>query len=228
MSALSQGTHISKPQPQGFLAVPRSRASRGVLVLHPWWGLNDTMRAFCSKLADEGFFALAPDLYHGKTASAIKDAESLVNALDSTQAMAEISSAVTFLKQTVGNASNGLAVVGFSLGASYALALSAADPDRIRAVVVFYGTGPTDFSASRSEYLGHFAESDDYEPRAAVDQLEGALRPVGRPTTFYHYPGTGHWFFEQDRQEAYNQRAAELAWERTLSFLGRVLPSQSD
>ncbi len=225
-AALPQAAHVSNPQPQGFLALPRTQARQGVLVLHPWWGLNETMRAFCSRLADEGFLAFAPDLYHGKIASSIKDAESLVRTLDSTLAMADISLAVAFLGERVGQADSGLAAVGFSLGASYALELSVADPDRIRAVVVFYGTGPGDYSASKSEYLGHFAEADEYEPRSAVDELEGALRRAGRPTTFYHYSGTGHWFFEEDRRDAYNQQAAALAWERTLGFLRRLHPSQ--
>ncbi len=66
------------PQPQGFLAVPRTGKGRGVLVLHPWWGLNDPMRAFCSQLAEVGFVASAADLYDGKVAATIKDAESLL------------------------------------------------------------------------------------------------------------------------------------------------------
>jgi carboxymethylenebutenolidase len=86
-------------------------------------------------------------------------------------------------------------------------------------VVIFYGTGGDDFSNARADYLGHFAEEDEYEPQANVDNLEEALRRAGRSVTFYRYPGTGHWFFEPDRPQAYNQAAANLAWERTLAFL---------
>lgn len=109
-------------------------------------------------------------------------------------------------------------MIGFSLGAYYALDLSAADPEHIRSVVLFYGTGPVDFSNSRAAYLGHFAENDEYEPPSNVDELEETLRRAGRPVTFYRYPGTGHWFFEPDRP-AYNQAAASLAWDRPLAFL---------
>ena len=52
-----------------------------------------------------------------------------------------------------------------------------------------------------------------------MDGLEEALREAGRPATFYRYQGTGHWFFEPDRPDAYDAAAAGLAWERTLSFL---------
>ena len=115
----------------------------------------------------------------------------------------------------------GLAVIGFSLGANYALDLSNADPEHIRSVVVCYGTGGDDFSNSKADYLGHFAENDTYEPKPYVDELEEILRQAGRPVTFYRYPGIGHWFMEPDREQAYNPEAADLAWERTLAFLKR-------
>ena len=68
-------------------------------------------------------------------------------------------------------------------------------------------------------YLGHFAENDEFEPQTEVDALEDALRQAGRLVTFYRYPGTGHWFFEPDRTDAFDAAAAELAWDRTLAFL---------
>jgi carboxymethylenebutenolidase len=205
----------------GFLAMPERGEGPGVLVLHAWWGLNDTMRAVCTRLAEAGFVAFAPDLYHGKVADTIADAEILGKALDTNhlQAKAEIADATRFLSERAGQADRGLAVIGFSLGAYYALDLAAADPEHIRSVVLFYGTGGGDFSRSKAAYLGHFAENDEYEPQSNVDELEEFLRGAGRPVTFYRYPGTGHWFFESDRTEAYNQAAASLAWERTLTFL---------
>jgi carboxymethylenebutenolidase len=116
---------------------------------------------------------------------------------------------------------SGLAVIGFSLGAYYALDLAAADPMHIRSVVIYYGTGGSDYSNSRAAYLGHFAEKDEFEPQSNVDNLEESLRRAGRPVTFYRYSGTGHWFFEPDRAQAYNPAAASLAWDRTLAFLER-------
>ena len=209
------------PQPQGFLAVPPAGTGPGVLVLHAWWGLNDTIQSFCTRLAQAGFVAFAPDLYHGKVADTIAGAEVLGKALDADflQAKAEIAGAVLFLSERSGQANRGLAVVGFSLGVYYALDLAAADPDHIRSVVIFYGTGDGDYSRSRAAYLGHFAEHDPFEPQSNVDHLEAALKGAGRPVSFFGYPGTGHWFFEPDRLEAYNPAAASLAWDRTLAFL---------
>jgi carboxymethylenebutenolidase len=214
---------MNLPQPQGFLAVPATGKGNGVLVLHAWWGLNDTIKAFCTRLAQSGFVAFAPDLYHGKVADTIAGAEALGKALDANylQAKAEIAEATMFLNQRAEQADRGLAVIGFSLGAYYALDLAAADPEHIRSVVLFYGTGPGDFNSSKAAYLGHFAENDQFEPQSNIEELEESLRRAGRPVTFYRYSGTGHWFFEPDRSQAYNQAAASLAWDRTLAFLRR-------
>ena len=210
-------------QPEGYLAIPATGQGNPVLVLHAWWGLNDTIKAFCTRLAEAGFVAFAPDLYHGAVADTIADAEILGKALDANhlQAKTEIAEATRFLLERAGQADRTLAVIGFSLGAYYALDLSAADSEHIHSVVIFYGTGPADFSRSRAAYLGHFAEMDEFEPKANVDDLEATLRQAGRSVSFYSYPGTGHWFFEPDRVDAFNSAAASLAWDRTLAFLRR-------
>src|SRR5512144_1421056 len=107
------------PQPDGFLAVPPSGKGNGVLVLHAWWGLNDTIKAFCTRLAESGFVAFAPDLYHGKVADNIADAETLAKALGTNhlQANDDIAHATMFLNERAGQGDRGLAVIGFSLGA---------------------------------------------------------------------------------------------------------------
>jgi carboxymethylenebutenolidase len=215
-------------QPDGYLAEPSAGRVPGVLVLHAWWGLNDTIKATCRRLADSGFVAFAPDLYHGKVADTIAGAEALGKALDANhlQAKAEIAEAARFLNEHVGQASRGLAVLGFSLGAYYALDLAAAHSEHIRSVIIFYGTGGGDFGRSKATYLGHFGENDEFEPQSNVDDLEQSLRRAGRPVTFYRYPGTGHWFFEPDRSQAFNPQAAQLAWQRTVAFLQDTLPQQ--
>jgi carboxymethylenebutenolidase len=220
------GTCMQHHQPQGYLALPPTGKGPGVLVLHAWWGLNDTTRAFCARLAGEGFIAFAPDLYHGQVATTVEDAERLSSALDGRQAGADIAAAVDLLTARAAPGGRGIAVIGFSLGAFYALDLSVADPERVSAVVLFYGTGPGDYRRSKAAYLGHFAGTDPFEPKANVDWLEQALRQAGRPVTFYRYPGTGHWFFEPDRADAYDPAAAALAWKRTLAFLKDALPSE--
>jgi carboxymethylenebutenolidase len=211
-------------QPDGYLALPSHGEGSPVLVLHAWWGLNDMIRTLCDRLAQSGFTAFAPDLYHGSLTDSIAEAEALSASLfsDLDQARAEATNAATFLIERSGQADKGLAVIGFSLGAFFALDLSVTAPGYIRSVVVFYGTRPGDYTDSKAAYLGHFAETDQFEPRSEVDGLEESLKRAGRPVTFYHYSGTGHWFFEPNREHAYKQAAAGLAWDRTLLFLKRT------
>ncbi|KAK9310982.1 dienelactone hydrolase [Lipomyces starkeyi] len=214
---------MTHPQPQGFLAVPPAGSGHGVLVLHAWWGVNDTIKAFCSRLAESGFVVFAPDLYHGKVTDNRADAESFSRAvfenLDTVRA--DIADAVAFLNERDGHADAGLAVIGFSLGAFFALDISVTAPEYIRSVVIFYGTRPGDYRSSKADYLGHFAETDEFEPQSVVDKLEESLKRAGHHVTFHYYSGTGHWFFEPDNSQAYNQAAASLSWDRTLAFLKR-------
>ncbi len=206
-----------------YLAMPETGNGAGVLVLHAWWGLNGFFRSCCDRLAQEGFVALAPDLYHGKIAHTVEEAEKLNNELTMKQAGEDILAAEAVLGRISTANGNGLGTVGFSMGAYLALWLAHERPVDIRAVAVFYGTGEGDFSQSKADFQGHFAEKDPYETEEGIKQLENTLRSANRPVSFYTYPGTGHWFFEQDRPDAYHPQAAQLAWERTVAFLHRCL-----
>src|SRR6267142_6210980 len=108
---------MPQPQPQGFLAAPATGKGPGLMVLHPWWGLNANMKALCGRLATEGFLTFAPDLYHGKIAATIKDAKVLSRELDETRAKSDIADAVTFLSERADLSGQGLGLIGFSLGA---------------------------------------------------------------------------------------------------------------
>ncbi len=204
---------------QYYLAIHEANTGPGVLVLHAWWGLNDFFKEFCDRLAGEGFVALAPDLYHGQTASTIAKAEELRDSLNHAETEARITGALDYLRHHPAVAGQAVAVIGFSLGGAYALWLSTVRPSEVKAVVVFYGTGVTDFASAQAAYLGHYAEMDEWEPIEEVQALEAALRKAGREVTFHTYPGVGHWFFESNRPDAYSPEAACLAWERTLTFL---------
>lgn|SRR5690348_12453219 len=204
-----------------YIAIPATGAGPGVLVLHAWWGLTDVFRRACDRLAEAGFVALAPDLYGGATATTIEEAERRVEQLDDAAARATILDALYQLRAHPGVRGAAVGVVGFSLGASYAYWLSAERPDAIAAVVVYYGTGDpdADYTRARAVYQGHYAADDPFEPEQGVRQFEAALRAAGRKVTFHTYPGTGHWFAEDNRPDAYNADAAALAWQRTLDFL---------
>lgn len=186
-----------------------------VLVLHAWWGLVPTVTDVCDRLSDAGFTAFGPDLYDGRTATTVEAATQLSGALDPGAATARVASADRELRS---QAPGPLSVVGFSLGASFALdlALGEQPPEKI---VCYYGTGEVPAGArTSSAILGHFAEVDDFEPTEWVTEVETGLREAGASVQFHRYPGARHWFAEPDRPE-YLPEAAELAWTRTVEFL---------
>lgn len=210
------GTLVAQEKSEGFLAEPKSVNGRGVLVLHPWWGLNDDVRAFCKRLANEGYVVFAPDMFDHKLAKTVPEAEALMKVVDQSKATKSAADGAKYLVERTGKK---IAVIGFSYGAYHALSLSNNDADLVTAVVVFYGTGENEFSKSKASYLGHFAEKDEFEPKASVDGLADALTKQGRPITIYTYPDTGHWFFEPSVTDAYKKDASDLAWQRTVEFL---------
>jgi carboxymethylenebutenolidase len=194
-----------------------------VLVLHAWWGLTPFFMGLCDRLAAEGFVALAPDLHNGKTADTVEDAEALMKQRDVERTRAAAAGGLKALRAHPAVRGRGLGVVGFSMGAAWALHLASHEPEDLAAVVLFYGTYPLEFSRSRAAFLGHYADPDDWEPEEDVRATETALREAGREVTFHKYPGAGHWFFEDNRPDAYQAEAAQLAWQRTLEFLRRYL-----
>lgn len=203
-----------------YLAVPRSGNGAGVLVLHAWWGLNDFIRGVCDRLAQNGFVALAPDMFSGKVAKTVEEAERLVSGSNEAEDVPPmILSAVEELRKHPSVSGSGLGTIGFSFGGYWALWLAGQKPEAVRAVTVFYSTGDSDFTQSKAAFQGHYAEKDPFEPEEGVKELEKSLKAANRPVTFYTYPRTGHWFFENDRKEAFDARAAQLAWDRTLTFL---------
>lgn len=210
---------------RGYLALPESGQGPGVVVLHEWWGLTETIRQVCDRLAEAGFLALAPDLYRGKTTTSMEEAEALGAALDQDEERwrGDITGAPRFLREH-GASGPACGFVAFSLGGSYALEMSINLAGEIAAVVTVYATYPgLDYSGARAAYLCHFAADDPYAPPEVVAEMERALQAAGRPATFYTYPGTRHWFFDADRPDVYDAAAAALALRRTIEFLNAEL-----
>jgi carboxymethylenebutenolidase len=207
---------------RGYLVSPEKPRGR-VLVLHAWWGLNDFFRSFADRLASQGFLALAPDLYDGPVAKSVEEAEVLHSKVDNERIEKIVLGATEYLESDPSVSGRRMGVVGFSMGAAWSLSLSTLRPKTVEAVVVFYGSWPIDFSQAEASFLGHFAPDDEWEPDTEVRATEEKIRTAGRDVTFYFYPGTKHWFVEENRPVEYNREAADLAWKRTLEFLNKTL-----
>jgi carboxymethylenebutenolidase len=189
--------------------------SAGVLVLHPWWGLNDDVRGYAERLRGEGYKVGAPDLYQGRVATTIDGAKALMVELgqNSKGAMTEINEALTKLSAQADR----VAVLGWSMGVGYGWQLAAERADVVRGLVAYYGFGEPD-AARLPPILGHFAEQDEFDSVDDVRRTERALKEHGHVAEFHVYPGTKHWFDEPSRPE-FDKAASQVAWGRTLSFL---------
>lgn len=183
----------------------------GVLVLHAWWGLNGDVKAFCNRLAEEGFLAVAPDMMGGQTANTVAEAEQLEESRSLESVLQPARTALERLRAETGGP---VGVVGFSMGAFVGMQLAASGGGD--ALVAFYGMGPG--VELKIPVLGHFCEHDPYESLNDV-KAHFATLPAAELLV---YPTAGHWFMEPSRP-AYNPVAADRAWTTTLAFLQRTL-----
>ena len=217
---------ISYPLPDttpahGHLSLPAGGNGPGVLLLHPWWGLTPFFRDFADRLASEGFVVLAPDLWDGKTAATIAEAEALLRGRDSARMQAIAEGGLARLQERVGAP---VCVVGFSMGAGWAAALVQAHPDAFEALSIFYDDSlfyddpPAQFPASL-RLQAHFGDHDDFVPNEDREAWQEALAAQGRSDAVHVYPGAGHWFLEADRPEHYRADDAARAYDRLVAFL---------
>ncbi len=206
---------------KAYLAKPEN-GGPGILLLHAWWGLKPFFKELCDRLAAEGFIAFAPDLRNGQIAQTIAEAEELKNTSDSRFESDVVAAAQEYLLDLPDRKGGKIGVVGFSMGADWALKIASQASDQVAAVVLFYGAGEADFGKIRSKVMGHYSDVDEWEEYDYVLQMESNMKAAGVDVEFHTYSGMAHWFMEQDRPE-YNPEAAELAWRRTIEFFKRNL-----
>jgi carboxymethylenebutenolidase len=208
--------------PFDHIAIPKAGSGPGVVVLHSWWGLNAFFKGLCDRFARAGFVALAPDLYAGKVASTVAEAKKLraeATASRRVPAYKTLIAATNHLSHHGAVTAPHVALVGFSMGGHWALWLAQRPELPIASTVVFYASRNGDYTKSNSRFLFHFAENDEWVSQGSVNKLKKSLEKAGRVSSYHEYPGTTHWFFEEDRPEAFHRKAAALSWKRTLAFL---------
>jgi carboxymethylenebutenolidase len=209
----------------GYLATPKG-AGPGVVVIQEWWGLVPHITSVCDRFAAEGFTALAPDLYHGKTTTSPDEAGRLMMTLNIGRAATDLNGAVTFLLGQPSTAGVGkVGVVGFCMGGQLAL-YAACENSAIGACVDFYGIHPNvkpNLSGLQAPVLGIFGEEDGSVNPAAVRKLEAELKKAGKSTDFTIFPHVGHAFFNDARPEVYHEASARKAWQKSCAFFRQHL-----
>jgi carboxymethylenebutenolidase len=214
---------------------PAGDAKGGVVVIQEIFGVNDHIEDICSRLADAGWLAVAPHLFHrtgdpklgytdmdeGRAHAGKLTAEGILEDVDA--AIARIAEAGIPASRT--------GIVGFCMGGTVAL-LTATRRD-LGASVTFYGGGIADgrfgfgpqtdeAPALRAPWLGLYGDLDHGIPVDDVEQLRTAAATSGQPTEVVRYPDAGHGF-NCDQRGSYHEPSASDAWRRTLEWFDRYL-----
>jgi carboxymethylenebutenolidase len=214
---------------KGFLARPSQTRGRSpaVLILHEWWGLNDHIKDIAQRFIQEGYVALAPDLYSRLGYKVTRDpteAAALMNALSSQAVLRDLNAATTYLKAQPVVDPLRIGVVGFCMGGTLALTQATHNSD-IKAAVPFYGKVPPieTLDYLLCPILYHYGAKDEWVTGQEVERLKQGLERYGKPGAVHVYPEAGHAFFNDTRPEVYRAEDAKLAWERTLQFFRQYL-----
>jgi carboxymethylenebutenolidase len=214
---------------------PAGDPKGGVVVIQEIFGVNDHIEDITRRLADAGWLAVAPHLFHrtgdpklgytdmdeGRAHAGKMTGEGILEDVDA--AIARIAEA--------GIASSRTGIVGFCMGGSVAL-LVATRRD-LGASVTFYGGGIADgrfgfgpqleeAPALRAPWLGLYGDLDHGIPVDDVEKLRAAATRSGQPTEVVRYPDAGHGF-NCDQRGSYHEPSATDAWRRTLEWFDRYL-----
>ena len=207
---------------RGVVAMPANTPAPTILVIHEWWGLNDQIKAVAAELANEGYVALAVDLYGGKVGTTRDEARSLMRAVEPKKATEELVAWVQWLRQH--NASSGkVGTVGWCFGGGWSLNTSLATP--VDATVIYYGDvkkNAEQLKTLQSPILGQFGTLDKYINKEMVDGFEKALAAAGKTDVSIHWYEADH-AFANPTGSRYDAEDAKLAWSRTLAFFKQHL-----
>ncbi len=204
---------------EGWFAKPVSGNGPAVVVIQEWWGLVPHIKDVAERFAKEGFVALAPDLYHGKTTTSPDEAGRLLMEMDVESASREIAAAGAFLLGRPECSSKKFGAVGFCVGGALAQYAATTNPN-VGAAVSFYGgfkklTIP--WEGLSSPILMIYGEMDEGVPASGAKPLEDKLKALGKKVETIIFRGAPHGFFNDTRPNVYREECAKDAWQRTVA-----------
>lgn len=215
---------------RGYLAEATDPVA-SLVVIQEWWGLNDQIRGVADRAAAAGFSALVPDLYRGKSTVDAEEAHHLMTGLNFGDAASQdIHGAVRFLKARK-TGSGKVGVTGFCMGGALTM-LSATLVPEADAAVVWYGLPPLEYvdaSKIKMPLMAHWATQDKVFDITNVDALDQKMKEAGVRYEPHRYLAS-HAFANETAQgptrfdvTQYDAAWAQLAWDRTMRFLGTHL-----
>ena len=218
----------TNPSSVGYLSTPEGEGPHpSVILIHEWNGLVQRVKETADAFAEEGYVALAVDLYSGRTGSNPKENMALVRETLAEPAVLidNLNAAVNYVKKQSG--SNGkVATIGWCYGGGVALTY-ALGGDHHDATAIFYGrllADPSQLAHVNHEFYGTFVENDRGIPISDVESFVETLRAAKIPNDVHIYDGVNHGFWLYvDRDPENNTEPAIDAWNRLKQFLQRTL-----
>lgn len=203
------------------LARPTAATAPGLILIHEWWGLNWEMEHVAGAFAKDGYLALAIDMFQGKVTDQPADAQKLMDEMDTTHAAEALAGWIAWLRKSP--ACNGrVGTLGYCLGGAWSLNASIATP--VEATVIYHGKvdkTAEQLATLKGPVLGHFALKETYIPPESARAFEQAMRTAGKKAEVHFYDA-GH-AFTRPKGPNFHKPSADLAWSRSLEFLGREL-----
>lgn len=211
---------------QGVLYTPSGKGPfPGLIVIHEWWGLNDWVKDQASKLADQGYVALAIDLYRGKVATTPDEAHQIMRGVPEDRAKRDLHAAFEFLASQANVKRDRIGAIGWCMGGGYALDVALQEPT-LAADVINYGhlaTDPDSLKKINAPILGLFGAQDKGITPDDVHKFEQAMNHTGKKIDVKIYDDAGHAFENPNNKEGYREADAADAWKRTVDFLAATL-----
>ncbi len=228
LAGTSVSYDASNPNAKGYLALPSGPGPHpAVILIHEWNGLVQRVKETADSFADEGYIALAADLYDGRTGSNPEENMALVQETLAApdKLIANLNAAVGFLRQR--SDSNGkIGTIGWCYGGGVALSF-ALGGDAHEATAIFYGrllADPEQMQHIHHEIYGTFVENDRGIPVEDVNRFVEMLRAAGIKNDVHIYDEVNHGFWlHVDRDSERNTEPALDAWQRLRAYLQRTL-----
>lgn len=204
-----------------YVAIPEESNGKAVILIQEWWGLNQHIKDIANRYADEGFTAIAPDLYRGKLAENPQQAGEMMNALKTEDGLETIKNAMDSAREKYDFRHFGIS--GYCMGGTYALR-AACEIEGISAAAPFYGDIPDEDILKNLTAPTIFISGtkDGWINPEKVAQLEAIAEKYELPIESTKY-AADHAFFNDTRPEVYDKEAAQDAWAKVLQLFNENL-----
>jgi carboxymethylenebutenolidase len=223
---------------QGYFVKPNGEGTfPAVMVLMEAFGLNDNIKGVCDRFAKAGFAALAPDFYHGENFAYtdMNGAVAKLKTMNDEKVMAEFGKGFDFLAKQEGVDVTKVGTTGFCMGGRFVFLANAMHASKLKAAVSFYGGGIADDADAfgrkaivnlapnmTAPIMLIYGSEDNYIKMQEHEKIAAALSTAKRRYVINVFDKAGHGFVS-DRRDSYDPKAAEEAWEMTMTFFKRHL-----